>query len=110
MEVFEALAEPKRRKMLRLLSEAELSASGVGSHFRITQPAVSQHLRVLRKAGLVSERRAGTRRLYSLRADGLADLQSFLSDVLPARLERLKQAAEEEEKGRATVDAHNKRS
>jgi DNA-binding transcriptional ArsR family regulator len=98
MEVFEAVAQPKRREILRLLATRELSAGEVASHFTVTQPAVSQHLRVLKKAGLISERRDGTRRLYSVRPEGLADLHSFLADVLPVGLERLKQAAEKEER------------
>jgi DNA-binding transcriptional ArsR family regulator len=98
IEVFEAIAQPKRREILRLLADGELSAGTVASHFAVTQPAISQHLRVLKQAGLIDERRAGTHRLYSVRSEGLADLHSFLADVLPAGLERLKQAAEQEEK------------
>ncbi len=104
MEIFEAIAQPKRREILRLLAGGELSAGTVASHFAVTQPAISQHLKTLKEAGLVSERRAGTRRLYSVRPEGLADLHSFLADVLPGRLQRLKQAAEEEER-RADADA-----
>src|SRR5947209_2555113 len=96
MEVFEAIAQPKRREIMRLLSDGELSAGEVASHFAVTQPAISQHLKVLRGVGLIDERREGTRRLLSVRADGLADLHDFLSEVLPSGLERLKQAAEEE--------------
>src|ERR1700736_2215158 len=98
MEVFEAIAQPKRREILRLLAEGELSAGQVASRFPVTQPAISQHLKVLRETGLISERRDGTRRLYSVRPEGLADLHSFLAEVLPARLERLKQAAEAEQR------------
>jgi DNA-binding transcriptional ArsR family regulator len=98
MEIFEAVAQPKRREILRLISAGELSAGEIASHFEITQPAISQHLKVLKDAGLVSERREGTRRLLSVRAEGLADLHAFLDEVLPAGLERLKQAAEEEER------------
>src|SRR3954464_691404 len=98
MEIFEAVAQPTRREILRLLGGGELSAGEVASRFSVTQPAISQHLRVLRETGLVSERREGTRRLYSVRPEGLADLQSFLADVLPAGLQRLKLAAEEEER------------
>jgi len=94
METFEAVAQPTRREILRLLGGGELSAGEVASRFSVTQPAISQHLKVLRESGLISERRDGTRRLYSLRPEGLADLQSFLADVLPAGLQRLKQAAE----------------
>ena len=98
METFEAVAQPTRREILRLLGGGELSAGEVASRFSVTQPAISQHLKVLRESGLISERRDGTRRLYSLRPEGLADLQSFLADVLPAGLQRLKQAAEAEER------------
>jgi DNA-binding transcriptional ArsR family regulator len=98
VEVFEAIAQPKRREILRLLADGELSAGDVGSRFAVTQPAISQHLKVLKEVGLVSERRDGTRRLYSVRREGLADLHEFLAEVLPDRLERLKQVAEEEER------------
>ena len=97
MEVFEAIAQPKRREILRLLAAGEMSAGDVASRFDVTAPAISQHLKILKQVGLVSERREGTRRLYSVRAAGLADLHSFLADVLPARLERLKQVAEAED-------------
>lgn len=96
MEIFEAVAQPKRREILRLLAGGELSAGEVASQFSVTQPAISQHLRVLRETGLVNERRDGTRRLYSVRPEGLADLHSFLADVMPGRLERVKQLAEDE--------------
>jgi DNA-binding transcriptional ArsR family regulator len=98
MEVFDAIAQPTRREILRLLADGELSVGSVASHFAVTQPAISQHLKVLREAGLVEERRAGTRRLYRVRPEGLADLHGFLADVLPTGLERLKQVAQEEER------------
>jgi DNA-binding transcriptional ArsR family regulator len=98
VEVFEAIAQPKRREILRLLAAGELSAGEVASRFTVTQPAISQHLKALRQAGLIRERREGTRRLYSVDAEGLGDLHRFLADVLPNRLERLKQVVEEEER------------
>ena len=98
VEVFEAIAQPKRREILRLLAAGELSAGEVASRFVVTQPAISQHLKVLKEAGLISERRDAQRRLFSVRPEGLADLNSFLAEVLPASLERLKRAAEEEER------------
>jgi DNA-binding transcriptional ArsR family regulator len=98
MEVFEAIAHPKRREILRLLASGERSAGEVASKFEVTQPAISQHLRALKEAGLVSERRDGTRRLYSVRPEGLADLNEFLAEIMPARLQRLKQVAEAEER------------
>jgi DNA-binding transcriptional ArsR family regulator len=107
MEVFEAIAQPTRREILRLLAAGEASAGAVASRFDVTQPAISQHLKVLKQTGLISERREGTRRLYSVRPDGLADLHSFLADVLPAGLERLKHAAEEEERSDARRASRN---
>src|SRR3954470_24041039 len=97
MEVFEAIAQPKRREILRLLAAGEMSAGEVASRFAITQPAISQHLKVLKEAGLITERRDAQRRLFSVRAEGLADLNSFLAQVLPAGLARLKRVAEEEQ-------------
>ena len=98
MEVFEAIAQPKRREILRLLATGERSAGEVASQFSVTQPAISQHLRALKEAGLVSERREGTRRLYSVRAEGLEDLHGFLAEIMPARLQRLKEVVEREER------------
>jgi DNA-binding transcriptional ArsR family regulator len=105
MEVFDAIAQPTRREILRLLARGELSAGAVASRFDVTQPAISQHLKVLREAGLVNERRDGTRRLYRVRAEGLTDLHGFLAELLPAGLERLKQAAEEDERRGARARA-----
>ena len=96
-EALRAIAEPNRRRILRLVAGGELSAGEIASRFEITRPAVSQHLTVLREAGLVSERREGTRRLYSLRPEGFADLRSFLDAFWGESLERLKEAAELEE-------------
>jgi DNA-binding transcriptional ArsR family regulator len=98
MEVFEAVAQPKRREIMRLLAGGELSVGEIASRFSVTQPAISQHLKVLQKAGLVSARSDGARRLYSVRPEGLAELNDFLAEVLPGRLQRLKQVAEEEER------------
>jgi len=97
MEVFDAIAQPKRREILRLLSAGELSAGEIASHFAVTQPAISQHLKVLKGTGLVRERRDGTRRMLSVRAEGLAELNDFLAELMPSRLARLKQVAEEQE-------------
>jgi DNA-binding transcriptional ArsR family regulator len=99
-EAIRAIAEPNRRRILKLVSGGELSAGEIASRFEITRPAVSQHLTVLREAGLVAERRDGTKRLYSLRPEGFADLRSFLEAFWEEGLERLKRTAEAEEKGR----------
>jgi DNA-binding transcriptional ArsR family regulator len=96
-EAIRAIAEPNRRRILRLVAEGELSAGEIASRFEITRPAVSQHLGVLREAGLVSERRDGTRRLYRLRPEGFSDLRVFLEAFWDESLDRLKEAAESEE-------------
>jgi DNA-binding transcriptional ArsR family regulator len=96
-EAIRAIAEPNRRRILQLVTAQELSAGEIASRFEITRPAVSQHLGVLREAGLVTERREGTRRLYSLRPEGFDDLKSFLEAFWDEGLERLKEAAELEE-------------
>jgi DNA-binding transcriptional ArsR family regulator len=96
-EAIRAIAEPNRRRILQLVTAKELSAGEIAAEFEITRPAVSQHLGVLREAGLVTERREGTRRLYSLRPEGFEDLKSFLEAFWDEGLERLKEAAELEE-------------
>ena len=105
MEVFQALAQPTRREILRMLAADELSVGSVAERFDVTQPAISQHLKVLKETGLVTERREGTRRLYSVRPEGLADLNIFLAAVLPASLDRLKRAAEPEQRRIDASDA-----
>ncbi len=93
-----AIAEPNRRRILALVRDEELSAGEIASHFEVTRPAVSQHLSVLKEAGLVHERRNGTRRLYSVRPEGLADLKTFLESFWDERLQALKAEAEREER------------
>jgi DNA-binding transcriptional ArsR family regulator len=91
-----AIAEPRRREILRLVRNRELPAGEIAAHFDVTRPAISQHLTVLKEAGLVSERRDGTRRLYRARPEGLAELREFLSEFWDERLRRLARAAEHE--------------
>jgi DNA-binding transcriptional ArsR family regulator len=93
-----AIAEPRRRQILSLVRDVELSAGEIASHFDVTRPAVSQHLNVLKEAGLVSERRNGTRRLYRVRPEGLSDLKDFFEEFWDVRLETLKREAEKEER------------
>ena len=93
-----AIAAPNRRAILRLVRDGELSAGEIASHFDVTRPAVSQHLNVLKEAGLVSERRNGTRRLYRARPEGLTELREFLEGFWDVRLEALKREAEKEER------------
>ena len=93
-----AIAAPHRRRILRLVRDEELSAGEIASHFDVTRPAVSQHLSVLKEAGLVNERRNGTRRLYRARPEGLVELKAFLDELWGERLEALKREAEREER------------
>jgi DNA-binding transcriptional ArsR family regulator len=93
-EVLRALADPHRRQILRLVQHTELPAGQIAAHFDVTQQAVSQHLTVLKRAGLLAERREGTRRLYTLRPESLQPLRSLLDEFWPDALARLKQSVE----------------
>jgi DNA-binding transcriptional ArsR family regulator len=92
--VLGAIAEPNRRAILQLVGQHEMAAGEIAAQFAVTRPAVSQHLTVLKDAGLLVERREGTRRLYRLRPEGLAELRAFLTELWPNALERFKAAAE----------------
>jgi DNA-binding transcriptional ArsR family regulator len=92
-----AIAAPTRRQILTLVRDGELSAGEIAGHFDVTRPAVSQHLTVLKEAGLVSERRNGTQRLYQARPEGLAQLKAFLEEFWDQRLDALKAEAQREE-------------
>ena len=89
-----AIAEPRRRRILELVGSRELSAGEIASHFEVTRPAISQHLGVLKEAGLVNERRNGTQRLYRARPQGLAELKAFLDGFWDEKLEALKPRCE----------------
>jgi DNA-binding transcriptional ArsR family regulator len=78
-DVYQAIADPTRRRILDLLAERERPVTELAAPFAMSRPAVSQHLRVLLQAGLVSERRAGRRRLYRLRPAPLQDVDGWLS-------------------------------
>ena len=95
-----ALAEPRRRAILRLVLEGEMTAGQIASRFEVTRPAISQHLAVLREAGLLAERREGTRRIYRLRPEGLEQVRAFIDDMWDEGLRSLKREAEAEERGR----------
>ncbi len=92
--VISALAEPRRRQILRLIRDRPKSTNDLRDALDITQQAVSQHLQVLSEAGLVKADREGRGRLYSLAPDGLDVLDSFLSELWPSGLQRLKAAVE----------------
>jgi DNA-binding transcriptional ArsR family regulator len=86
-EALRAIAEPRRRAILKLVAHDELAAGQIAEAFDITRTAVSQHLTVLKNAGLLTERREGTRRLYRARAEGLAAVREFLDDLWAGSLD-----------------------
>ena len=92
-----AITEPRRREILRLVRDDELAAGEIAARFDVSWPAISQHLGVLKEAGLVSERKDGPRRLYRARPEGLEDLKAFLDEFWGDRLRALKREAEREE-------------
>ena len=91
-----ALSEPHRREILGILGAGELPAGAIAGHFAVSRPAISQHLAVLKAAGLVSERREGTKRLYSARPQGIAELRAWVDAFWQGGLERLRIEAEKE--------------
>ena len=93
--VLHALADPRRRAILRLVRDGELPSGDIASRFpEVTGPAISQHLRVLREAGLLTERRSGTRRLYRARPDGLRELRQWLREFWDDALDDIKATVE----------------
>ena len=86
-EVLRALAEPRRRAILGLVAHSELAAGEIAGYFEVTRTAVSQHLTVLKNAGLLTERKVATRRLYRARPEGLAGLRQFLDQMWASSLE-----------------------
>ena len=96
---FRALAEPRRREMLRLVRDHPMSVNEITEHFEISQQAVSQHLQVLRAAGLVAVRQDRQRRLYEVRPEGLESVEAFLTELWPASLRRLKRRIEKGDAG-----------
>jgi DNA-binding transcriptional ArsR family regulator len=96
-DVARALAEPTRRRILELVRDEELTVGEIAGNFDVSRPAVSQHLRVLHDADLVSVRSDGTRRYYRARPEGLADLRTWLDGFWSDRLARLKLEVEQEQ-------------
>ena len=91
---FEALGDPNRRAILRLLSEGDKAVQAIAAELPISRPAVSRHLRLLKDAGLVAEQAAGTRRIYRLRDEGLRAVQEYLEGVWGEAAARFRLLAE----------------
>ena len=100
--VLKAIAEPRRQEILRLIWRQERAAGDVAAQFDISRPAISKHLRILREAGLLAERRVGTQRLYRARPERLADARRFLESFWDEGLAAIKRSAEEDARDRGT--------
>lgn len=103
MSAFEALADPTRRRIVELVSDGERSAGEIASAFEISRPGVSKHLRVLREHGLIRARGEGTRRLYSLDAAGLTEVDDWLGRFWTNRLDALETELRRRQRGRGTA-------
>jgi DNA-binding transcriptional ArsR family regulator len=102
MFAYEAIADPTRRQILDLLREGEIPAGELAGHFEVSRPAISRHLRVLRRARLVRETRRGRHRLYALNAGPLREVDAWVRRYEPfwrKSLDALKTYLEEEKAG-----------
>lgn len=97
-DTLQALADPMRRAILERLLTGPLPVKEIAAGLPVSRPAVSQHLRVLREAGLVSERRQGTSRIYRLEQGGLTALRTYLEGFWEAALAQFADAVEGNER------------
>jgi DNA-binding transcriptional ArsR family regulator len=95
-DALRALAEPRRREILQLVADQELAAGEIAAAFDVTRPAVSQHLTVLKSAGLLDERRDGTRRLYRARPEGLSEIRELLDTMWASALDTARRIVEQD--------------
>ena len=95
MDAFTALSDPTRRRIVEMLADGERAVAEIAAEFDISGPAVSQHLKVLREAGVVAVRRDAQRRIYRLEGEGLSEIEAWISRVRRFwgdRLDRLESA------------------
>jgi DNA-binding transcriptional ArsR family regulator len=97
-KAFAALADPSRRRVFERLRAGPLSVGAVAKGMPVSRPAVSQHLKVLKQAGLVTDHAQGTRRLYSIDPQGLAAVRSWLDQFWDGALAAFQAEAEAERK------------
>ncbi|HSD49074.1 MAG TPA: metalloregulator ArsR/SmtB family transcription factor [Actinomycetota bacterium] len=93
-KVLDALGDPTRRRILEIVRDGALPVGRIASRLPVSRPAVSQHLRVLKEAGLVRDRHEGTRRVYAVDQAGLEALRAYLETFWDATLAAFKEAAE----------------
>jgi DNA-binding transcriptional ArsR family regulator len=102
VDAVQVVAEPRRREILRLIWDDELSAGDIAARFEVTFGAVSQHLKVLRDTGLVSLRKDGTKRFYRADREALGPLADYLQAMWDTKLDTLARLAEEAERNEDT--------
>jgi DNA-binding transcriptional ArsR family regulator len=95
-DALRAMAEPRRRAILELVSGEELAAGEIAARFDVTRTAISQHLTVLKDAGLLAERREGTRRMYRARPEGIDQLRDMLDGMWASSLDVARRLVEAE--------------
>lgn len=93
IDTLDALGEPTRRRIFELLRDGPTAVGELAARLPVSRPAVSQHLRVLERAGLVTHRKAGTRRLYEVDPRGLHELRAWVDDFWSEALARYEDAA-----------------
>jgi DNA-binding transcriptional ArsR family regulator len=97
--VLDAISSPRRREILRLVWTEELSAGQIAARFDVSWPAVSQNLKVLRTAGLLRERRQGTKRFYRADPDALGAVAAVLREMWEQDLDALERSIERDRRG-----------
>ena len=108
MDAVRAIAQPRRREIIRLVWDDERTAGEIAANFDVTFGAVSQHLRVLREAHLISQRKDGTRRIYRANREALRPFEAMLTQLWATQLDRLAalaEAADRDEAGIARRDS-----
>jgi len=98
----QALSNETRFKIVDLVRDREMAAGTIAKRFKLTRPAVSQHIAILREAGLLDERRVGAQRYYVVRSEAFDELVAYIDGFWRPRLRRLKQAAEAVERSKRT--------
>lgn len=98
----QALSNETRFRIVHLVRQREMAAGTIAKRFKLTRPAVSQHITILRTAGLLDERRVGSQRLYIVRSEGFDELVEYIEKFWRPRLQRLKQVAEAVERSKGT--------